>query len=164
MTVSAGFRSRLAMSLILRRSLTFILLMIAGLVMYALWFDMRADRFDETAVPYLQTALPGLTSWRYEKLKPLLSPSARLDFENEKVKAAYHGFNRLGDLESMEKPQYLANSSGTSKALGDVEIIDYQVDVQFASGPAVIKLTLIADDESRYIHHFSIQSEIFTAE
>jgi hypothetical protein len=51
-------------------------------MVYALWFGMKADRFDETAVPYLETALPMLASWKYEQLEPLLSPAARRDFEN----------------------------------------------------------------------------------
>ncbi len=150
------------MHLILRRSLIFIVLLVAGLVLYATWFDIKADRYDETAVPYLRAALPDLTSWRYEQLRPLLSPSARLVFENEKVQAAYRGFDRIGGLISMEKPQYLADSSGSSKELGDVEIIDYQVEVQFDSGPATIKIKLVTDGKSYHIDHFGIHSEIFS--
>lgn len=151
------------MQLILRRSLIFIALMVAGLVLYASWFDIKADRYDETAVPYLRTAIPELTSWRYERLEPLLSAEARLDFGNEDVRAAYHGFKRLGELVSMEKPQYLANTSGTSMVHGEIEIVDYQVEIQFASGPATIKLKLVVDDNSYYIHHFGIHSEVFAA-
>jgi hypothetical protein len=149
------------MPLILRRSLIFFTLLIGGLVLYSLWYGIKADRYEETAVPYLESALPKLTSWQYEQLKPMLSPAARLDFENEKVQAAYRLFSQLGQLKSMGKPQFIANRNDTSKALGDIEIIDYQVPLQFDSGPAVIKIKLAADGNSYYIHHFGFHSEIF---
>ena len=151
------------MSFILRRSLIFISLMLAGLVLYALWFGIKADRFDETAIPYLESAMPMLTSWQYEQLKPLLSPGARLDFENEKVRSAYQAFSQLGQLRSMDRPRYIASQKGSSKELGDVDVVEYQVTLQFDSGPAVIKIKLVADGESYFVHHFGIQSEIFAS-
>jgi hypothetical protein len=151
------------MPLILRRSLIFFALLIGGLVLYSLWYGIKADRYQETAVPYLESALPKLTSWQYEQLKPLLSPTARLDFENEKLQAAYRLFSKLGQFKSMGKPQYITYRNDTSKELGDIEVIDYQVPLQFDSGPAVIKITLAADGKSYYIHQFGIHSEIFAA-
>lgn len=150
------------MSFILRRSLIFISLMLIGLVIYALWFGIKADRYDETAIPYLESAMPMLTSWQYEQLKPLLSPGARIDFENEKMRVAYKSFSRLGRLESMEKPRYMAGSAGNIPELGDVELIDYQVVLQFDTGPAMIKIKLVADGKSYHVQHFSFQSEIFS--
>lgn len=150
------------MSLILRRSLIFVILLIAGLVLYSLLYGMRADRYDETAVPYLESALPKLTSWQYAKLKPLLSPEAQLVFENEKVQTAYRLFSRLGQLKSADKPQYKGSSTDTSQALGEVEVVAYEVLLEFDSGPAVIKINLVADGESYYINHFGIQSEVFS--
>ncbi|MCP4391779.1 MAG: hypothetical protein GY802_26020 [Gammaproteobacteria bacterium] len=149
------------MSLLLRRSLIFIALLVAGLVLYTLWYGIKADRYDETAIPYLESALPRLTSWEYQQLRPMLSPRARLDFENEKVQAAYQAFSRLGQLKSMERPQFVANRFDSSDEMGDIEIVDYKVALRFDSGPAMIKLKLIADGESYFIHHFGIHSEQF---
>jgi len=147
--------------LLVRRSLVFFVLLVAGLVVYALWFGIKADRFDETAIPYLESAIPSLTSWEYEQLKPLLSPAARRDFENEKVRAAFRSYDRLGQMISMEKPQYLASQSDSSDELGEIEVVDYKVVLQLDSGPAMVKIKLIADGKSYYIHHFGIHSEQF---
>jgi len=152
------------MSFILRRSLIFISLMLAGLVLYAFWFGIKADRYDETAIPYLELAMPVLTSWQYEQLRPLLSPEARLDFENEKLRAAYQSFSRLGQFQSMEKPRYTASRADSSPELGDIELVEYQVELRFDSGPAVIKIKLLADGKSYHVQHFSFQSEIFAEE
>ena len=152
------------MSLILRRSLIFIALLIGGLVLYSFWYGIKADRYEETAIPYLESALPKLTSWQYEQLKPLLSPTARKDFENEKLRAAYLLFSQLGQLKSMGKPQYITDRFDSSTELGDIEVIDYQVALQFDSGPAMIKIKLIADGQSYYVQHFGFHSEIFAAE
>ncbi|MCP4429978.1 MAG: hypothetical protein GY806_03280 [Gammaproteobacteria bacterium] len=150
------------MPLILRRSLIFVALLLGGLVLYSLWFGMKADRFDDTAIPYLESSIPILASWQYEQLKPLLSPAAKSDFNNEKMQEAYQLFSRLGRFESMERPRYSKNHSDTSKEFGDVEVVDYQVPLQFETGPAIIKVKLIADGKSYYIHHFGIHSEIFS--
>lgn len=148
------------MSLILRRSLIFIVLLVGGLVLYTLWYGMKADRYDDTAIPYLEAALPKLASWEYAQLEPLLSPSARQDFANEKVRAAYLSFSRLGQLKSMEKPRFVANRFDSNAAGEDIEIVDYQVSLQFDSGPAVIKIKLIADGKSYHVHYFGIHAEV----
>lgn len=152
------------MSLILRRSLIFFALLLAGLVLYSFWYGIKADRYEETAIPYLESAMPKLTSWQYDQLKPLLSPAARVDFENEKLRAAYQSFSRLGQYQSMEKPRYTASRAESSQELGDIELIDYQVVLQFDSGPAMLKIKLVADGKSYYVQHFGFHSEIFVEE
>ena len=149
---------------VLQRSFIFITLLIAGLVAYSLWFGIRADRYEETAIPYLESALPKLISWQYAELEPLLSPEARLVFENAKVQAAYRSYSRLGQFKSAGKPQYIGNSTDSSSALGDVELIAYQIPLEFDSGPAMIKINLIAYGKSYYVSHFGIHSEIFVDE
>jgi hypothetical protein len=151
-------------SLILRRSLIFICLLLAGLALYAFWYGIKADRYEETAIPFLESAMPRLTSWQYEQLEPLLSSVARADFKNEKLREAYQSFSRLGQFQSMEKPRFNASRAESNKELGDIEVIDYQVPLQFDSGPAMIKIKLIADGQSYYVHHFGFHSEIFAAE
>ena len=150
------------MSLVLRRSLIFIALLLAGLALYSLWFGIKADRYDDTAIPYLESSIPKLASWQYQQLRPLLSPKAKSDFESDKLREAYQNFNRLGRFESMEKPRYSKSYGGTSEELGDIEVVEYQASLQFDSGPAVIKIKLIADGDSYYIDHFGIHSEIFS--
>ena len=100
---------------LMNRTLIFIALMIAGLVLYMKWFDIRADRYDETAVPYLRDAIPVLCGWQIEPLLPLLSPEARRDFENEKLRDAYLDVSQLGSRQARAKPQVLANSSATER-------------------------------------------------
>jgi hypothetical protein len=149
------------MNLVLRRSLIFVSLLLGGLVLYALWYGIKADRYEETAVPYLQTALPILASWQYERLEPLLSPAARLEFENEKLRAGYRGLGRLGKLQSVGKAQYVTDRYDSSEQLGDVEVVEYKVPLEFDSGPALIKITLLADGNAYYVHRFGIHSEVF---
>jgi len=152
------------MSPILKRSSIFVALMVAGLVLYMSWYKIKAERHNETAIPYLEQALPQLTSWRYAQLEPLLSPASQAVFASEKVRAAYRAYNRLGRLRSVERPEFLGDRSEKIDQLGEVELIAYQVPLQFESGPAVIKLNLASDGQRYYIHHFSIQSRVFGAD
>ena len=149
------------MSPILKRGSIFIALMAAGLAMYMSWYNIKAERFNETAIPYLEQALPKLTSWQYSELDMLLSPTARAVFASDKVRAAYEGYSRLGPLQSMSRPEFMGNRSETIDELGDVELIAYQVPLEFETGPAVIKLNLAGDGQRYYIHHFGIHSQIF---
>ena len=151
------------MGTISQRTLIFIGLLIAGLVVYASWYGIKADRYNETVVPYLESALPKLTSWQYLQLKPLLSPQAQIEFDTDKGQAVYNLFSKLGRLESIGTPEYLGDRSETSEVLGDIEVVAYQVPLQFESGPGVIKINIASDGERYYIQHFGIHSEIFAA-
>ncbi len=135
-----------------------------GLVLYSLWYGIKADRYEETAIPYLESAIPRVSSWQYEQMEPLLSPNARIDFKNEKLRAAYQSFSKLGQFQSMEKPRFNASKNENSKELGEIEIIDYQVALKFDSGPAMIKIKLVANGQTYYVHHFGFHSEIFADE
>ena len=149
------------MGTILQRTLIFVGLLIAGLVVYSSWYGLKADRYNETVVPYLESALPKLTSWQYAQLKPLLSPQAQIEFDSDEGQAVYKLFSKLGRLESIGTPEYLGDRSETSEVLGDIEVVAYQVPLQFESGPGVIKINLASDGERYYIQHFGIHSEIF---
>ena len=90
-----------------------------------------------------------------------VSPSAKAVFASDKVQAAYQAFSRLGQLQTMSRPEFLGNRSETIEELGEVELIAYQVPLEFETGPAVIKLNLASDGKRYYIHHFGIHSQIF---
>ncbi len=150
------------MSLILRRSLIFLVLMVAGLVIYSLWFGIKADRYDATAIPYLESAIPELTSWQYYRLKPLLSPGARRDFEDERLRKAYQSYDILGQFKSMDRPRYVVSRIDSSEDTGEIEVVDYEVNLLFDSGPAIIQVKLITDAGRYQIHYFGIRSEVFT--
>ncbi|MFT5116458.1 MAG: hypothetical protein ACI8P9_005829, partial [Parasphingorhabdus sp.] len=121
------------MSLILRRSLIFLVLLVSGLILYAVWFDIKARRYDDTAIPYLETSIPRLASWQYKQLEPFLSPKAKMDFKNESLQEAYQRFQRLGQFQSMERPSYTKSYGATSELTGDVEVAEYQVLTHFDS-------------------------------
>jgi hypothetical protein len=152
------------MSLILRRSLIFITLLVGGLVLYSFWYGIKADRYEATAIPYIDSVMPAVTSWQPERLIPVLSPAAKADFENEKVRAAYQSLSRLGEFQGMQKPRFVASRADSSEQLGDVELIDYEVELQFDSGPAILKIKLVADGHSYHVRQFGFHSEIFTSD
>ena len=149
------------MSLLIRRSLIFIVLLLGGLLLYTVWFSIKAERYDDTVIPYLESSIPILTSWQYSQLEPLLSPKARNDFENPALRQAYENFNRLGKFKSMERPQYTNNYDENRETLGVVEVVEYQASLLFDSGPAIIKIKLISDGKSYYIDYFGFQSDVF---
>jgi hypothetical protein len=150
-----------SMPILLKRSLLFLALMIAGLAFYAFWYGISADKYDETAVPYFEKHLPDITSWKYSKLKPLLTPQAQAEFETEAGRATFLLFAQLGQFQSSGKPQYVAKGTEMSEGLGEVDLVSYTVPVLFDTGPAVIKANLVINGDSYIIQHIGISSEVF---
>ncbi|MFT5597494.1 MAG: hypothetical protein ACI9YO_001125 [Gammaproteobacteria bacterium] len=135
--------------------------MVAGLALYAFWFGISADKYDETAVPYFEKHLPDITSWKYSKLKPLLTPEAQEKFETEVGRATFLLFTQLGQLKSSGKPQYGSKGAEFSEGLGEVDLVSYTVPVLFDTGPATIKAKLVINGDSYIIQHIGISSEVF---
>ncbi|MFT5659271.1 MAG: hypothetical protein ACI9KN_002554 [Gammaproteobacteria bacterium] len=157
----AKFTRLINMPTIIKRSLIFIALMVAGLALYAFWYGITADKYDKTVVPYLDKNLPRITSWQYSKLKPLLTPQAQSEFETKAGRASFILFASLGKLQSTGKPQYGAKGSEMSEGLGEVDVVSYTVPVVFDTGPAVIKLNLVINGDSHIIQHIGISSKLF---
>ena len=149
------------MGSLLKRTLIFFGLMAAGLIFYVVWFNMKAESYDKTAIPYLNDAIPRLTSWQLNELEPLLSAQAREKLSSEQGKAAYEHFTQLGQYKSMGKPQYKSENPGQTEELGNFRIATYNVPVEFESGPAMIKINLATTEDKIYIHQFGIHSEVF---
>ncbi len=61
----------------------------------------------------------------------------------------------------MERPRYTKSYGENREAMGDIEVVEYQAEIAFDSGPAVIKIKLISDGKSYTIDHFGFQSEVF---
>ena len=149
------------MDSLLKRTTIFLGLMVAGLVFYVVWFNIKAESYDETAIPFLNDAIPRLSSWQLNEIEPLLSVQALELLSSEQGKAAYEGFAQLGQFKSMGKPQYKSENPAQTEELGKFRIATYNVPVEFDSGPAVIKINLAATDDNIYIHQFGIHSEVF---
>jgi nitrogen fixation-related uncharacterized protein len=149
------------MPTVLKRTLVFLTLMLAGVALYAFWYGISADKYDETAVPYFEKHLTDITSWKYSKLKPLLTPQAQTEFETKAGRATFLLFTQLGQFQSSGKPQFGAKGVEFSEGLGDVDIVSYTVPVVFDTGPAVIKANLVINGDSYIIQHIGISSAVF---
>jgi|TARA_B110000879_G_scaffold95036_1_gene129906 nitrogen fixation-related uncharacterized protein len=149
------------MPTVLKRTLIFLTLMLAGVALYAFWYGISADKYDETAVPYFEKHLTDITSWKYSKLKPLLTPQAQTEFETKAGRATFLLFTQLGQFQSSGKPQFGAKGVEFSEGLGDVDIVSYTVPVVFDTGPAVIKANLVINGDSYIIQHIGISSAVF---
>jgi hypothetical protein len=151
----------LSMPDLLKRTLLFLALMIAGVALYASMYGISADKYDKTVVPYFEKHLPAITSWKYSKLKPLLTPQAQSAFETEIGRNTFLLFTKLGKFQSSGKPQFGAKGVEFSEGLGDVDIVSYKVPVVFDTGPAVIKANLVINGDSYIIQHIGISSDVF---
>lgn len=137
--------------------LVLIILLVGGFV----WFNLTSAEYVEEATPYLDENLPDALSWDYERLKPLLTPEAEEAFESERGKKVYRFFSRLGQLKSVEEPEFLAAKSGVSIGSGSYDITKFSMLGEFENGPARITVTLASVDTGYKIHYLHLSSDVF---
>ena len=146
---------------ILQRTLIFIGLMIAGAILYSIWFGGKADKFDARVVPYLDKNLSVLVGWQYDQLLPLLSPPARVEFDTDDGRGFYKLLSNLGPLKTSGRPEYRSSDNASIDSMGEVTLVSYEVGLDFIAGPGMLKIQLLLGDEGVFVHHFGIQSEVF---
>jgi len=125
------------------------------------WFSFKSSDYISDAEPYLQTNLPVILSWDYEKLKPLLTEGAAEAFETERGRKAYKFFSKLGSIDSLGDIQFRKAMSGAMVNQGSYEMVTFTLPGSFENGDADITVTLAKIDNSYRVHYLKINSDFF---
>ena len=140
---------------------SFFLVVVVLLICVAIWFSFNASKYEEVAKPYLETNMPIVASWDFEKLKPLLTPESLESFETERGQKIFKMFSKLGGLKSFEEPQFLGAKTGVSVGNGAYDVVNFSMHGHFDAGDALFTITLAKDNESYLIHYININSDAF---
>jgi hypothetical protein len=140
---------------------SFFLVLVALLIGTGIWFGISSSKYTEVAKPYLEKNMPIVASWDFEKFKPLLTPNALKEFENERGQKIYKVFSKLGKLQSFEEPNFLNAKTGATVGDGAFDTVRFSMLGHFETGDAVFTVTLAEIDESYFIQYIGVDSDVF---
>ena len=140
---------------------SFFLVLIALLIGIGVWFGVSSSKYTEVAKPYLEKNMPIVASWDFEKFKPLLTPKALKEFENERGQKIYKVFSKLGKLEFFEEPSFLSAKTGATVGGGAFDTVKFSMMGYFEAGSALFTVTLAEVDGSYLIQYIGIDSDVF---
>jgi len=116
-------------------------------------------RYDPTAIPYIEQAVPQLSRWDVDATKALLDEEALRRVSDDDLATMMDYLTRIGELQSMEKPHFKSTSKAMTTGAVERDVISYQVKADYSSGPAEITLSLVERDGVYSLLHFNFQSQ-----
>ncbi|MFT6189242.1 MAG: hypothetical protein ACJAW8_001655 [Oleispira sp.] len=140
---------------------SFFLVLIALLICIGIWFAANSSKYTEIAKPYLDKNMPAVVSWDFSQFKPLLTPEALKEFENERGQKIYKMFSKLGKLKSFEEPAFLGAKTGVTVSEGTYDTVNFSMLGHFEAGDALFTVTLANAEDSYLIHYVNINSDVF---
>lgn len=115
-------------------------------------------KYDKTAVPYIQRAVPVLSEWDPVTSRPLFAAVALEDVAQEDFERLIDFLSKLGELLSLDEPKFVQVSSGASVKKGTNTIVTYTIDAKYEYGAAVITLRLLDLDGKFEVYSFNVNS------
>jgi len=144
---------------------SFVLVLAIIFVAAGIWFKTSSSKYDEVAKPFVINNINVITSWDFEKLKPLLTPKASKELDTLKGKKLFRMFSKLGTLQSHEEPMFMGAEAGAGVTTGTedgiYDVVSYSVVGHFSSGDAIILVTLTPANDTYLINYMHINSDAF---
>lgn len=125
----------------------------------ALYDRYKTSEYDASAETYIKDVIPAISQWDPAATKALMASEVAETISAEQFAQTMNLFSRLGSLQSMNEPQFIDVHNGTQGALGELTIVEYDVDAEYANGDATINLKLLFREDLFEIYNFNIRSE-----
>lgn len=137
-------------------SLFLVIALVVATVNVVTWY--KSTQYEDTAVPYIKTAIPVLSKWDAESIKEFMAPKVLEQTTDENFSKIIKYFSNLGSLNSFEEPEFSDVYTGTNPEEGTQTIVNYTVDAVYENGDAVITISLLKSGNSFKIYKFHISS------
>ncbi len=133
-----------------------ILTIIAGTGVYDKYLS---SDYDKTAQPYIEKAVTQISTWDSASTRALMVPEIAANIPEEKFTRGMAWFSRLGALQSMDEPEFEKAYVDQKTELGTHTILEYNTDVKYANGDAIINIKILDRDGHYEIYSFNFSSE-----
>ena len=132
--------------------LLIVVLVVVGIV--------RTGFVHREAVTYLNEAVPAIVSeWSEQAFLDRITPALSDSISDDELLKLFVTFRKLGKLRSLDGPLGTVHAGITGK--GSVARGQYEIPANFASGPALIRVTIIKTSGEWQISDFTIRSKVF---
>lgn len=125
----------------------------------ALYDRYKTSDYDDQAVPYINEVIPEISQWNPTKTKGLMASEVAATISEEKFSQAMNWFSKLGQLQSINEPQFIEVHTEEQAELGKQTIVEYDIDAEYANGDATINLKLLYRDGLFEIYNFNFSSQ-----
>ena len=128
-------------------------------VLLGVFIGYNAAKYEKTAVPYINEAMPALSTWDPQEFRNYLHPAVSEGIADEEFEKMARWFSRLGSLVKFEEPQFQSVSKSATTELGGHTIIHYQLSAEYENGTALIAIQLIEKDDQLSLYSFKLNSD-----
>jgi hypothetical protein len=119
----------------------------------------QATEFTDTAVPYVKQIIPIVSTWDTAAIRELMVAEVSAEITEDKFARTMLWFSKLGELQSMEEPDFQAVDTGGKTVIGMQTIVEYEVDAKYENGDALLNIKLLERDGSFELYSFNLSSE-----
>lgn len=135
-----------------------VLTLVLLFVLVAVWSGYKSSQYEETAIPYMDTAIADISTWELETFKKYLTASELEDINQSDLEKLIRALSKMGKLVEIGEYQF---NTVTSRALaggGSGTFVTYTVPATYENGNATLIITLKEEADSFSVYHFKLNS------
>lgn len=135
-----------------------ILSLVVLFTLVAVWSGYKSSQYEETAIPYMDTAIADISTWELETFKSYLTESELENINESDLERLIRALSKMGKLVEIGEYQF---NTVTSRALvggGSGTFVTYTVPTVYENGDAMLTITLKEEDTSFSVYHFKLNS------
>ena len=136
-----------------------IVVFIVGFSSYFMYGHMLEEKYNGTAIPYIEEVLPELSSWDVERVTPCMAPEVMRTISPEDLERLLKSLSQIGTLQSIGDATFKNESKGDNVKYADAPVITYDIETQYSTGPATVTLSLLCRDGGYQVYYFNFQSQ-----
>lgn len=134
-----------------------IVAVIVGSIIYNLY---QASEYSDIAVPYIKKVVAEVSNWDNATTRALMVPEVSEAIPEDKFTQTMLWFSKLGELQSMEEPEFQEVHSGGKTDIGMQTIVEYEIDAKYENGDALINIKLLDRNGFFELYRFNLSSEV----
>jgi hypothetical protein len=145
-----------------RRIVTWLLLAILLIFLFfaliGLWTWKVQSDYESTAVPYLKSVIPEITTWDPEAAWSYFDDEVTRLISREDHDKIMRYLSSLGELKSLAHPQFQQVTSSATLRTGTKKLVFYLIPAKFENGDATMNVALVDRDGKFSVYHFRVNS------
>jgi len=130
-----------------------------GLSIFFVYNYMQSSAYEATAIPYIKTVLPQISTWDSVKVRESMAPEVLERVTDTDLNALMQSLSKVGTLTSIDSIKFKNKASGENITRGKQPLVTYELETQYSSGAVNVTLTLLDRGDSFDLYHFNFQSE-----
>ncbi|WDE06736.1 hypothetical protein SG34_007480 [Thalassomonas viridans] len=135
-----------------------ILVLLFLTIVAAIWAGYKSAGYEETAVPYINKAIPEISKWQPDIMKSYMAPEPLAQVSEDDFLEMVRILSKMGKLISTETPVFQSVNSSSTVSDGSMTLVTYHIPAKYENGDANLIVVLKEKDESFEVYYFKVES------